>query len=234
MIAAPADLAAFRLLGFKVIGMDVVLPDPGEAVPRDPVDEPHAVIPDLLAGGEIVFPEAEARGGGGQLHLLMGPREGLLGHFLAGDVDHHSLPDGDPVRAVPRDGFRAEPADLALDDDPALPEERQFFGEDLEVQGDEGVILLRVNDAEGIEGVGLDLLPGQLDHLEPALAQEGEMRGAVRQHLHDIGADRDVFGEFVDEALFVASVCGERGGAGLLEAGFAGRFRHRPGSAGVN
>jgi hypothetical protein len=48
-----------------------------------------------------------------------------------------------------------------------------------------------MNAFKSIEGIGHQGFAFKIEHVQPALAEEGEARAAIRGDLHDIGADQN-------------------------------------------
>ncbi len=122
---------------FEVIRVDVVVPDPGEFVWFEAVEGEHSDVPVLAVFFEVVFPEADACGEGGDAHFAVGLGDDFFGGFVAGDVDDDAFPDGDAVVAFARGGFGGEPAGGAIDDGAAGPLEGGVMIEGVFAAGDD-------------------------------------------------------------------------------------------------
>ncbi len=153
--------------------------------------EAHAELAlEVVAQAGLVFP------------LLLSERgEVGLGGFADGDVDHNAFPDGSAGGVGAGDRFDRDPAGAPPDHDAAFPEEGFFFSKNFGVEPVEGGALVGVHGVEGEGGVCEHLLAAEVEHGQPAFAEEGEAGRASGVEFQHIGAHRDVSREFVGGAL---------------------------------
>ena len=210
-----------------VVGMDEFLPVPVEVREGDAVDTGHFVVPAVEHAVHVEFPESEARGRGGELHVAVGLGEQLLGHFPVRDVGEHAFPHDGTIGHVARGRLGGDPACLAVDDNAAFLFERQLVLEDVGVLAHPFGVVLWMHTGESVHRVFPRRFSLQAGQLEESRRHEREVsHAAVRRLHHGVGADGNVLREFECGALdFLPQ--GTQGGLRLLALGDVGHGREQ-------